>query len=141
MAKKTISVRIEESELDKLQKSAAQRGIDLSEGFREAVHLWSSFDDRFWKKLKNFSTGMELPAYLVLQNLATAWIARRIAKKAVYGPTIGPIHEFRNEVETKGEKVIARPITGDALEKNLVERYTIHAAPSRQMKSGSRSPG
>ena len=110
------AIRIAPSEKEYLEKRAKEMGITFTDILKTGAMMCASFDPAFWRGIKILSRNMGVKEYLILQNIAISWLARREA-----------------EAEVKGDKAYAQlpefvftengPITGEELHRNMKKTF------------------
>jgi hypothetical protein len=106
------AIRIKPSEKEYLENRAKDMGITFSEILKTGAMMCASFDPAFWKGIKNLSYHLGVKEYLILQNIAISWLARREAEAEVKGDEADALlPEF---VFTENG-----PVTGEELHKNM----------------------
>jgi hypothetical protein len=114
------AIRINPSEKKYLEKMASEMGLTFTDLLKEGASFYSSFDSVFWKKIKTFSRNLRIPEYLILQNLAISWMARREAHAEVWGDEADPLlaeFMFTENGPITGEELFA------SLKKNFVSQF------------------
>ena len=113
------AIRITPSEKEYLKNRAKEMGVTFTEILKTGAMMCASFDPAFWKGIKTFSRNLGVKEYLILQNMAISWLARREAEAEVKGyEADAPLPEF-----TFTE---SGPITGQELHKNMKKIFIQH---------------
>lgn len=79
------AIRISPSEKEYLEKRSKEMGVTFTDLLKTGAMMCASFDPVFWKKIETFSQNLGVKEYLVLQNIAISWMARREAEADVLG--------------------------------------------------------
>jgi hypothetical protein len=106
------AIRIKPSEKEYLEKRAKDMGMTFSEILKTGAMMCASFDPAFWKGIKKISNNMGVKEYLILQNIAISWLARREAEAEVKG----------NEADDLLPEFMFTengPVTGEELHNNM----------------------
>jgi len=101
------ALRIAPSEKMKLEKAAEERGMTVTDLLLDGARMVANWDPSFLSRIDSFSRGLNLPQYLVLQNLAISWMARKDAETEVWGQGTSMLKEFMF--------TDAGPITGEQI--------------------------
>ena len=111
-----FSFTVNRKEKQSLEAAAKEMGITFTELLRTGAAFYASFDSNFRKKIKTFSRNLGIQEYLILQNLAISWMARKEAHVEVWGPEAAQtLYEFRFTEDG--------PVTGDDLQETLKREF------------------
>lgn len=103
-----------------MKAKADDLGMKKSDFILKAVDMMINFDLDFYKRIEQLAAGLQIPAYLVMQNMLIKDLAMKDARRAVYGSTGDVLDEFIFQDLGDGFKIL----TGADLEKALLEKYT-----------------
>ena len=117
MAKKQIGVRLEEEVHKAFHDAAERRGLSPARASREAIELWTGFDDSTLGHAELWTRKLRIQLETLLGNVFIEWAARRLARNEVWGrqsevftlfaPTVGgDLHDrlFRDFVHEERRK-------------------------------------
>jgi len=96
--------RIDAEDKALVLEAAERRGANFSEAIRESLALYAGLSDDFRVMVYKFSDAFDVPASVILENLALDSLARKKAEDAIKGKS--PVELFPKNLD--GE-----PITGD----------------------------
>lgn len=100
-----------------VEKKAKEMGLqNKSDLMVLAVDSFMNFDDEIMKEIRRYSDGLNVPIWLVMQNIIINQLAKQAAQKAADTYKGGVMNEF---IAIDGEM-----LTGDKLMKHLVDQYT-----------------
>lgn len=114
MANELISVRIPNGNkwnLKDIEEKSQKYGMEKSEFILAAIDMLMNFDEVFFKKIQSYAKGLNIPEYIVLQNMVINQFAKEAAEEAAYGPLRKVLHEFVHVTDEKGP----RTLTGEEL--------------------------
>lgn len=124
--KEMIQARIPEGNewgASELEAKAEELGLNKSELIIKAVDFFMNFDNAILNYIKDYSENLNIPEYLVVQNLIIKLIADDEAKAEVYGNRTELLSEFRFIMENG----VPRTVTGlelkEALKKEKIFEY------------------
>ena len=106
--------------LEAADKRAKDLGLDRSELIIRGMELVMNFDKEFLDYIKYYAEGLQIPEYLVIQNMVIVRMADEEAQKEVYGDLDGIVEGFMSTIDKKGP----RQITGKELKDILKDKYT-----------------
>lgn len=106
--------------LEAADKRAKDLGLDRSELIIRGMELVMNFDKEFLDYIKYYAEGLQIPEYLVIQNMVIVRMADEEAQKEVYGDLGGMVEGFMSTIDKKGP----RQITGKELKDILKDKYT-----------------
>jgi hypothetical protein len=117
------AIRIAPSEKEYLEKRAKEMGMTFTDILKTGAMMCASFDSAFWRGIKTLSRNMGVKEYLILQNMAISWLARREAEAEVRGDKADvSLPEFAFTE--------SGPITGEELHRSMkkvfIEYYRKH---------------
>jgi hypothetical protein len=92
-----------------------------SELMRKGVDMMMNFDLDFYKKIQSYATGLNVPEYMVIQNMIINLLAQREAKAKVWGSNSDILLEFISVANS--ETGDYKMLTGNDLKKHLLEYY------------------
>ena len=105
-----------------LEAKATAMGMSKSDLILKAVDMMVNFDDEFLKYIKHYSDGLNIPEYLIIQNLVIKQIAKSQAKKKVWGAENRRLEEFIMVEDSKG----SRMLTDQELLRALKDMYILN---------------
>lgn len=124
--KEMIQARIPEGNewgVSELEAKAEELGLNKSELIIKAVDFFINLDNAILNYIKDYSKNLNIPEYLVVQNLIIKLIADDEAKAEVYGNRTELLGEFRFIMENG----VPRTVTGlelkEALKKEKIFEY------------------
>ena len=89
-----LQVKITEKQKKQIEAAAEAQDVKVPAYVLTALDFYASFDPAFWKRIENFSRRLNMPQYLILQNLAISWMARKAAEAEVWGLGASRLKEF-----------------------------------------------
>ena len=105
-----------------LATKAKNLGMTRNELIVKAVDMFYNYDDEFLKYIKHYSDGLNIPEYLIIQNMIIKQIAKSQAKKKVWGAENRRLEEFIMVEDSKG----SRMLTGQELLRALKDMYILN---------------
>lgn len=134
MAKKDalLQVKITEKQKKQIEAAAKAQDVKVPQYVLEALDFYAGFDSVFRERIKTFSRNLGIQEYLVLQNLAISWMARREAEAEVWGGEAESIlleFRFTEDGPVTGEELHA------ALKGDFIRRYESEKKDSLRRKS------
>lgn len=78
-----FSFSLDPEEKEVLEKAAKDMGITFTELLRKGARFYADLDPEFRVWLMDFSKVLGIPEFLVLQNLAISWQAKKEAQREV----------------------------------------------------------
>lgn len=81
---KTIGVRVTLKEAEKIETAAKKQEQSTSDFIRSSADLLASFDHAFLRFINDLAERLEVPRYLVIQNMLLTKLAEQDAYDAVY---------------------------------------------------------
>jgi len=114
--KTQFSFTLDRSEKESLECAAKEMGLSLTELLKTGAFFYSNLDPAFRKRVETFSRNLGIQEYLVLQNIAISWMARREAEAKVLGGEAEPILLEFTFTENG-------PVTGDELHATLLSDF------------------
>jgi hypothetical protein len=113
------AIRITPSEKEYLENRAKEMGMTFTDILKTGAMMCASFDPAFWKGIKTFSRNLGVKEYLILQNIAISWLARREAEAEVKGDKADPLLPEFMFTENG-------PVTGGELHKKMKNIFIQH---------------
>jgi hypothetical protein len=107
--------------LEDIEVKAKSLGIEKGDFILKAVDMLMNFDNGFYQRIRQYSTGLKVPEYVVIQNMIINQIAKKSAETKVWGEHQRLLKEFA----FAGEGENMRIITGEELF-NMLEGSYIH---------------
>lgn len=118
--KMQFSFTLDYEEKERLETAAKEMGMTFTDFLKKGASFYASFDAVFRKKIKTFSQNIGIPEYLIIQNLAISWMARKEAREEVFGKKVTSILAEFMFTENK-------PVTGEKLhailKRNFIQDY------------------
>lgn len=127
-----LQVRITDKQKKQIEAAAKARDVKVPQYVLAALDFHAGFDPAFRKKIQTFSRNLGVPEYLILQNLAISWMARREAEAEVLGDEAESVlleFQFTENGPVTGEELHA------ALKGNFIRRYESDKEDSLRRKS------
>lgn len=119
-----LSVRLPEhitpAEIDEKAKAL---GMSRAAFVLNAVETFMGFDTVFYKRIEEYAKNLNIPTWLVMQNMLIKRMAKEAADYEVWGPSQHLLEEFM--FTSQG------PITGEELFDNLKEMYAKEAGEEK----------
>lgn len=116
MSKKPLSIRLPgDMQVDEVDAVAQRRGMSRASFVVGAIELLAGFDDVFLKKMGRYAARLNIPLFLVMQNMLIKRMAQEAAEAEVWGPRRRLLDEFMYTSEGT--------ITGEELFRMLKENY------------------
>lgn len=103
-----------------INNKADNMGLSRNEFIVKAIDIFMNFDKEFLDYIKYYAEGLQIPEYLVIQNMVIVRMADEEAQKEVYGDLGGMVEGFLSTIDKKGP----RQITGKELKDILKDKYT-----------------
>lgn len=100
-----FSFAVDKAEKDRLEKAAIEKGMNLTNLYKEGAEMLASFDSTFWSRIEQFSKTFKIDKYLVMQNLCLAWFARFDAEREVNGLYKMMEFQFTDKGAVTGEEL------------------------------------
>nr|DAE48202.1 MAG TPA: hypothetical protein [Caudoviricetes sp.] len=104
-----------------VEARAKELGMEKTEFILKAVDMMMNFDNTFFKKIQEYSAGLNTPEYMVIQNMIIKNMALDAAK--VETDTWGGSDKLMSEFQAVNEKGTIRMLTGEELFNNLKEEF------------------
>lgn len=101
-----------------LAVKAEKFGMTKNEFMVKAIDMLYNFDDSFFNYINHYSKGLNIPEYMIMQNMIIKRMAAQDAKKEVYGSLNQILDEFLHVTDDKG----TRTVTGEELYKILKDK-------------------
>lgn len=114
-----LNIRVVDGYLEKLDTKAQKFGMNRTDFVLKALDMLMSFDEIFFKKIQGYSEGLNIPEWLVIQNIIIKRMAQDHAKTEVWGPSGETLKEFVSVNDGDGYKTI----TGEPLFEMLNELF------------------
>ena len=124
MAQEKIQLTIPSSNkwhTEDVERKAKELGFEKSEFIMKAIDMMMNFDNTFFKKIQEYSEGLNIPEYMVIQNMIIKNMAMDSAK--VETNTWTGAHKLMSEFQAVNEKGTLRMLTGEELFNNLKEEF------------------
>lgn len=124
MAQEKIQLTIPSSNkwhTEDVERKAKELGFEKSEFIMKAIDMMMNFDNTFFKKIQEYSAGLNTPEYMVIQNMIIKNMALDAAK--VETDTWGGSDKLMSEFQAVNEKGTIRMLTGEELFNNLKEEF------------------
>lgn len=100
---------------------AKELGMDKTEFILNAIDMMLNFDEDFYKKIQGYSEGLNIPEYLIIQNMIIKNMAMDAAK--VETNTWTTKDKLMTEYQMVNEKGTIKTLTGEELFNNLKEQF------------------
>lgn len=104
-----------------IEAKAKELGMEKSEFILKAVDMMMNFDKEFYKRIKQYSEGLNAPEYIVIQNMIIKNMAMDSAK--VETNTWGGTDNLMVEFQAVNEKGTIKMLTGEELFNTLKEQF------------------
>lgn len=93
--------------LQDMDEKAKQLGLNRTGFALKGLELMMGFDPVFLSKVENYAKGLNIPTWLVMQNMLIKRFAEESAETEVVGSSGRPLHEFMftSEGPVTGEKL------------------------------------
>lgn len=104
-----------------IEAKAKELGMDKTEFILKAVDMMMNFDNTFLKKIQEYSEGLNVSEYMVIQNMIIKNMALDAAK--VETDTWGGTDKLMTEFQAVNEKGVIKMLTGEELFNNLKEQF------------------
>jgi hypothetical protein len=93
----TLSLKLTNNiTLADIDKRAGEIGMSRSQFVNMALEMILSFDNELWQRISNYSEGLHIPEWLVIQNMLIKRFAEEAAHIEVWGPSTKMLDEFVN---------------------------------------------
>lgn len=89
-----------------LEAKATAMGMSKSDLILKAVDMMVNFDDEFLKYIKHYSDGLNIPEYLIIQNMIIWRMGEEDAQREVWGSLRGALPEFLHVHDEKGPRTL-----------------------------------
>lgn len=89
-----------------LEAKATAMGMSKSDLILKAVDMMVNFDDEFLKYIKHYSDGLNIPEYLIIQNMIIWRMGEEAAQREVHGSLIKSLDEFIHVIDDKGPRTL-----------------------------------
>jgi hypothetical protein len=126
------AIRIAPSEKVLFDKTAEDMKITFTDLLKKGAYLYGALNPAFREKIQRFSRNLGIEEYLVLQNLAISWMARREAEAEVLGDEAESIlleFQFTENGLLTGEQL------HENLKRYFIRRYEAEKENALQMKA------
>lgn len=111
-----VSIRLPEHiTTTQLDEKAKELGMSRAAFIVNAIETFLGLDKGFYQRLEEYAKALNIPAWLVMQNMLIKRMAKEAADFEVWGPGQHLLEEFR--FTNQG------PITGEELFNSLKEMY------------------
>lgn len=104
-----------------IEAKAKELGMEKSEFILKAVDMMMNFDKEFYKRITQYSEGLNAPEYIVIQNIIIKNMALDAAK--VETDTWGGTDKLMTEFQAVNEKGTIKMLTGEELFNNLKDQF------------------
>lgn len=105
--------------LEKIDERAKDLGLNRSKFVVLALQMMINFDPAFWGRIQSYSKGLNVPEWVVIQNMLIKRFAKEEAEYEVCGEKATILEEFLTLQESSGPRMA----TGKELFKILKEHY------------------
>ena len=102
-----------------IEVKAEKYGMSKKDFILNALDMIMGFDETFLKKIKNYSNGLHIPEWLVMQNM----IIKRMADESAETTVFGNHQKVLDEFMMIGTGVDSRTSTGEELFDILKKQY------------------
>lgn len=106
---------------EEVEERAKELGMEKGELIIKAVDMIMSFDKEFYRRIQEYSKGLNIPEYIVIQNMIIKNMALDAAK--VETNTWSGKDKLMSEFQAVNEKGNLKMLTGEELFNNLKEQY------------------
>lgn len=89
-----------------LATKAKNLGMTRNELIVKAVDMFYNYDDEFLKYIKHYSDGLNIPEYLIIQNMIIWRMGKEAAEREVYGSLNKILDEFLQVHDEKGPRTL-----------------------------------
>lgn len=124
MAQEKLQVTIPASNkwhTEDVERKAKELGMEKTEFVMNAVDMMMNFDNVFLQKIKEYSEGLRVPEYIVIQNMIIKNMALDAAK--VETNTWTGKDKLMVEFQAVNDKGVIKTLTGEELFNNLKELF------------------
>lgn len=104
-----------------VERKAKALGLEKTEFIMKAIDMIMNFDDVFLNRIIEYSEGLKVPEYMVIQNMIIKNMALDSAK--VETNTWTSKDKLMSEFQSVNEKGILKMLTGEELFNNLKEQF------------------
>ena len=124
MAQEKLQVTIpstNEWHIEDVERRAKELGMEKTEFIMKSIDMMMNFDDTFLNKIFEYSEGLKVPEYMIIQNMIIKNMALDSAK--VETNTWTGKDKLMSEFQSINEKGILKMLTGEELFNNLKEQF------------------
>ena len=89
-----------------LEAKATAMGMSKSDLILKAVDMMVNFDDEFLKYIKHYSDGLNIPEYLIIQNMIIWRMGEEDAQREVWGSFREALPEFFHVHDDRGPRTL-----------------------------------
>lgn len=106
-----LNIRVPDGLIEKIDQYAKEHGQNKTDFVLKAIDMLLNFDEVFFSRVNEYSKGLNIPEWLVIQNMIIKQMAIDAAETEVWGPLQKPLKEFISVNDGTGYKTM----TGEEL--------------------------
>lgn len=114
-----LNIRVKEGYLEKVDEAAARYNMNRTEFVLKAIDILANFDETFFKKIQQLSNTLNLPEWVVIQNIILDEMAKEVAELAVWDRTSKNFGKFMWIEDKAGSRIM----TGSEYFDNRIKQY------------------